>query len=233
MMTIPNRARVLPVFLIAAGLLMASPAQAALVSCFGGSGTSAYDLRGKVSGSVDCLIDDWAENDQPIPGLVNGDPIYEKGNGKDKEDVLIHDDEQYFGDDSITSDDWMFAGKDNNGGKLGTWSILSVDKVLDEGALPNGASDYQWMLVFKDGGGTTLVAYLLDELVNSGSWGSPFTIPPFTKASGDSPKDVSHISYYYRQSAAPPTNDVSEPGIVALLGIGLVGVGLSRRRRTP
>lgn len=60
----------------------------------------------------------------------------------------------------------------------------------------------------------TLACLNLAEVVTEGSWFTP----------GE--KDLSHIAFY---NSEPPTY-VPEPGSIALLGLGLLGLGLSRRR---
>lgn len=83
--------------------------------------------------------------------------------------------------------------------------------------LVEGLNDH--LLVFKFGSGRTdpnLFAFEIDG-ITSGSWS--LTDPPPTNG-------LSHVAIY----GAPV--DVPEPATLALLGLGLVGFGLSRRRKT-
>lgn len=90
--------------------------------------------------------------------------------------------------------DWTFGGKINvdkgyagkGEGQSGTWDISSV--------FQNTWNDV--MLVFKSGKDTTLTGYMVQDGVTSGSWDSPFL-------TNKNPKDVSHISVYYRSGAKP------------------------------
>lgn len=110
-----------------------------------------------------------------------------------------------------------------NGGQLqvnanastGTWAVVGAN-----------FSQFVYMITFKDGAGTNLISFLLNGEYTSGAWSTPFTNPPFTGITGGS-KNVSHYSVFQ----APGTTTVPEPGTLALLGLGFVGVA-SRRRRT-
>ena len=189
------------------GLSVSGSARADFISCVGEN----YDISGKVSTATACTILgplDGAQNDNPLPGFVNG--------------------ESFFG-----ISDWLFDGKWNNT-DLG---FVDTSGLFDfTGGGPSGAFSYvggtgisDIMFVFKDGAGTNLVGYMLTRA--DGTYDTPFTNPPFPLSGNSTMKNVSHISVYYREGGTPPFQ-IPEPGMLLLMGAGLMGLGLARRRKS-
>ena len=193
---------------LALGLTVAGQAHAEFISCTG----TDYDISGKVSTATACTILaplNGSQNDNPMPGVVNT--------------------ESFFG---IT--DWEFDGKWNSsdtgfvdtsdlfdfygGGASGSFTYTGSDSIEDI------------MFIFKDGAGTNLVGYLVTA--DDGTYNTPFTKLPFPLTGGSTVKNVSHISVYYRDGdGGTPPSQIPEPGTLLLLGAGLAGLGLARRRK--
>jgi hypothetical protein len=115
---------------------------------------------------------------------------------------------------------WAFAGRteySSNAGQSGTWNISNL--------IQNSWDDI--MLVFKSGNNTGLVGYMVADNTTSGTWTSPFEKPPFT-FNGNDPKDVSHLSVYYRVGTGTPQS-VPEPG--SLVALSLIGGAMVLSRR--
>jgi hypothetical protein len=113
---------------------------------------------------------------------------------------------------------WESAGvnQQDANASSGSWSIPSYD------------SSYLYMIVFKDGAGTNLVGFLIANGKSSGTWDTPFTDPPFSLSGNSTSKQVSHFSIFrYKEGVT-----VAEPGTLGLLGLGLLGIAIMRRRRS-
>jgi hypothetical protein len=192
------------------GVAMAGNASAAFIAC---SGTG-YDFSGKVSTASDCTI----------LGPLNGHE-----NDTLNPTMLVND-EAFFG-----ISDWLFDGKWNSVGQ----SFVDSSGLFDftgggsSGSFSyvGGASIADIMFIFKDGAGTNLVGYLVTQA--GGTYATPFTKLPFPLTGQATVKDTSHISVYYRngEGGTPPFS-VPEPGVLLLVGVGLMGLGLARRRKS-
>lgn len=193
----------------AAVLMMQQSAVAGTISCTGTVQGTSYDLLSRVSTASGCYV---AQASQDIVG----------GNGP-----MTVNAESFFG-----YSDWQFDGKAGSAdlslasftrNASGEWRSGSY-------SLTAGALDYEnIMFVFKSS--RNLVAYLLSADSGAGTYGNPFTRPPFTF--NPTEQAISHISVYYNGQAkvSPAGGEVPEPATAALLGLGAVTMlGLRRRR---
>jgi hypothetical protein len=124
------------------------------------------------------------------------------------------------------STNWDSTSVDQEGGagyagNSGSWAIAAPD-----------FATYDYIIVFKDGADTNLIAFLLNEEVSFGDWTTPFTEPPFDFSGGSTSHGVSHVSIFQTTDDIPDVPDpVAEPTTMVLLGMGLLGAGFARRRR--
>lgn len=120
----------------------------------------------------------------------------------------------------FSSSTWKMAGGKvdlpDGAGQSGTWAIAGADFAA-----------FDYMMVFKDGKGTNLIAFLLNELYSSGGWNSPFENPPFVALGPGETKDVSHYAFFRRDDE----QRVSEPSAIALFALGLLLLGFARPAR--
>jgi len=145
----------------------------------------------------------------------------------------------------FTKTDWLvvtgFSQLEPSNGQSGSFELATANFPTKE-----------YMVVFKDGRDTNLIGFLLnEELDNEGvatagkvkiAWTTPFTNPPFTALNTNQQKDVSHYTVFERNCGVTtecrgpgpdPTGDpngVPVPATLALLGVGLIGLGAMRQR---
>ncbi|MDZ7584734.1 MAG: PEP-CTERM sorting domain-containing protein [Thiobacillus sp.] len=193
------------------GVAMAGNASAAFIAC---SGTG-YDINDKVPTATDCTI----------LGPLNGHE-----NDTLNPTMLVND-EAFFG-----ISDWLFDGKWNEEKNLGFVDTSDLFDFTGDGqsgsfSYVGGASIADIMFIFKGGEGTNLVGYLVTQA--DGIYATPFTNLPFPLTGNSAVKDTSHISVYYRNGeGSKPRGQIPEPGVLLLVGVGLMGLGLARRRKS-
>lgn len=166
------------------------------------NGIAATNVTGNNGGATDC----WGTFDGNDPG-PSGDGFSIDGMNFDfiaKEDTP----------GGLEGIDIGLVVTPSNGDSSGTWEYN-----------PTLFNPEAFLIVLKAANSPGFAAWLFegtDADSFSGDW-----LVAWTNAQ-DKPRDLSHLAIYAK---AGNPNPVPEPGIFGLMGIGLLGVGLSRRRQ--
>lgn len=127
----------------------------------------------------------------------------------------------------------LSAGGDPNGGTSGIWTLTLTDANTND--LITLPIFVDFLVVLK--GSTSWAGYLFDDqqITKTSNQGT-FQIVFYTTPGGNGQPQIpglSHMSLYLREGSGDdlPPERIPEPSAVALLGVGLLGMGMARKGR--
>ena len=199
------------------GLAFSGTAAAAAQFCAASSTLDVTDVTWEGTNSNDCygIVTSTNVADTTLQAALNAEPLLSAWGGG-----------------------WSFVVKDDNESLSNTGSFAGVNFTLDadvgsvegnwtlswSGALPK---TFDMVVTLKGGGGTNWVAYLFNAVdfpVNPASGTGTFLIK--IPVGIGNPSELSGLSLFMRDSVSVP-----EPSTLALLGLGMLALGMVRRRK--